>query len=72
MALANNRLDADIDTIALITTEENTFLSSSTVKEIASLGGDVSSMVPPIVNLALKDRFKGLDYDPVPQTNPSE
>jgi len=58
MALANNRMDKDIDTIALITTEENTFLSSSTVKEIASLGGDVSSMVPPIVEKALKQRFK--------------
>ena len=58
MALANNRMDKDIDTIALITTEENTFLSSSTVKEIASLGGDVSSMVPSIVEKALKQRFK--------------
>ncbi|HNZ16242.1 MAG: pantetheine-phosphate adenylyltransferase [Anaerolineaceae bacterium] len=58
MALANNRMDKDIDTIALITTEENTFLSSSTVKEIASLGGDVSSMVPPVVEKALKQRFK--------------
>ena len=58
MALANNRMAKDIDTIALITTEENTFLSSSTVKEIASLGGDVSSMVPPVVEKALKQRFK--------------
>ena len=58
MALANNRMDKHIDTIALITTEENTFLSSSTVKEIASLGGDVSSMVPPVVEKALKQRFK--------------
>lgn len=58
MALANNRLAADIDTIALITTEENTFLSSSTVKEIASLGGDVSTMVPPLVNRALIEYFQ--------------
>ncbi len=72
MALANNRLDSEIDTIALITNEENTFLSSSTVKEIASLGGDVSSMVPSIVNLALIERFKDLVEDPKPQTNPTE
>lgn len=58
MALANNRLDKSIDTIALITSEENTFLSSSTVKEIASFGGDVSSMVPPYVNEALKRRYR--------------
>jgi pantetheine-phosphate adenylyltransferase len=60
MALANRRLDTEIDTIALITDEENTFLSSSTVKEIASLGGDVSSMVPPHVNQALLKRYKEL------------
>lgn len=60
MALANRRLDDEIDTIALITDEENTFLSSSTVKEIASLGGDVSSMVPPHVNRALLKRFAEL------------
>ena len=47
MALANNRLDPDIDVIALITSEEHTFLSSTTVREIAALDGDVSSMVPP-------------------------
>ncbi|HZK17422.1 MAG: pantetheine-phosphate adenylyltransferase [Candidatus Omnitrophota bacterium] len=61
IALANRRLDKEIDTIALITGEENTFLSSSTVKEIASLGGDVSSMVPPHVNIALKERYAAAD-----------
>jgi pantetheine-phosphate adenylyltransferase len=60
MALANRRLSEEIDMIALITAEEHTFLSSSTVREIASLGGDVSSMVPPNVNRALKQRFLDL------------
>lgn len=60
MALANNRLDKSIDTLALITSEENTFLSSSTVKEIASYGGDVSSMVPDYVNEALKRKYRNL------------
>jgi pantetheine-phosphate adenylyltransferase len=60
MALANHRLAPDIESIALITAEEHTFLSSSTVREIASLGGDVSSMVPPYVNKALKEKLKGL------------
>ena len=58
MALANHRLAPDIEVIAFITDEEHTFLSSSTVREIASLGGDVSSMVPPHVNAALKNRLK--------------
>ena len=57
MALANHRLAPDIEVAALITSEEHTFLSSTTVREIASLGGDVSSMVPPFVAVALRDRF---------------
>ena len=57
MALANHRLESEIEVVALITAEEHTFLSSSTVREIASLGGDVSSMVPPQVEKALKKRF---------------
>jgi len=60
MALANHRLAPDIEVMALITAEEHTFLSSSTVREIASLGGDTSSMVPPHVDRALKARFMEL------------
>jgi pantetheine-phosphate adenylyltransferase len=60
MALANHRLSPEIDLVALITNEEHTFLSSSTVREIASLGGDVSSMVPPHVENALRRRFREL------------
>lgn len=60
MALANQRLAADIETVALITAEEHTFLSSSTVREIATLGGDVSSMVPPFVDLALRAKVTTL------------
>ncbi|MFN2302504.1 MAG: pantetheine-phosphate adenylyltransferase [Anaerolineales bacterium] len=71
MALANNRLEPDIDVIALITDEEHTFLSSTTVREIAALGGDVSSMVPAHVMLALQRRFNtlGNDQDIVPLTS---
>ena len=60
MALANHRLAPEIDLVALITNEEHTFLSATTVREIASLGGDVSSMVPPYVEKALKQRFHEL------------
>jgi pantetheine-phosphate adenylyltransferase len=58
MALANHRLAPDIESIAFITDEEHTFISSTTVREIASLAGDVSSMVPAHVNAALKNRLK--------------
>ncbi len=57
MALANRRLAHSIDTVSLITSEQHTFLSSSTVREIASLGGDVSSMVPDFVQKALKKKL---------------
>lgn len=71
MALANNQLEPDIDVIALITSEEHTFLSSTTVREIAALGGDVSSMVPPHVQKALEKRFDvlGDDQEIVPLTS---
>ena len=60
MALANHRLAPDIEVISLITNEEHTFLSSSTVREIAILSGDISSMVPPHVEKALKYRLQEL------------
>jgi pantetheine-phosphate adenylyltransferase len=61
MALANHRLAPDIEVISLITNEEHTFLSSSTVREIAALHGDISSMVPPHVEKALKHRLQELE-----------
>ena len=54
MALANHRLAKDVETVAFITNEEHTFISSTTVREIAMLDGDISSMVPPHVEAALK------------------
>jgi pantetheine-phosphate adenylyltransferase len=47
MALMNRRLENRIETFFMISSEEYAYLSSSFVKEIAGLGGDVSSMVPP-------------------------
>jgi len=57
MALANHRLAPELDMVAFMTQEEHTFLSSSTVKEIAALNGDVTSMVPLFVDQALKERY---------------
>ena len=68
MALANHRLSPDIEYMALITAEEHTFLSSTTVREIASLGGDVSSMVPSYVEKALTDKLSTLDDMNVPNS----
>lgn len=46
MAGMNHRLDSEIETVFLMATERHQFISSRFVKEIATLGGDVSSFVP--------------------------
>ncbi|MFO7943227.1 MAG: pantetheine-phosphate adenylyltransferase [Anaerolineales bacterium] len=71
MALTNERLAPDIEVVAFITNKDHTFLSGSTVREVASLNGDVSSFVPEIVEKALKKRFKelGSDQNIVPQSS---
>lgn len=63
MALANHRLASDIDVVLLITSEEHSFLTGSTVKEIASLAGDVTTLVPDFVHTALSKRFQDLGDD---------
>ncbi len=63
MALANHRLAPEIEVVCLITSEQHMHLSSSTVREIASLGGDVSSMVPPHVEKMLVAHFRNLGDD---------
>ena len=61
MALANQRLAPEIDVVNLITREEHTFLSGSIIREIASFEGDISSMVPPNVAEALRQRISQHD-----------
>lgn len=63
MALANHRLDPEIEVVLFITQEEHSFLTGSTVREIASLDGDVSSMVPPHVSQALESKIQELGED---------
>lgn len=57
MALANHRLAPQIEVVAFITSEEHSFLTGSTVREIALLGGNVGSMVPVHVAEALKRKM---------------
>jgi len=57
MALMNRRLEKGIETFFMISSEEYAYLSSSFVKEIAGLGGDVSTMVPPGVDEELRKRY---------------
>ena len=56
-AHTNHKLHPEIDTFFLVTQPENSFVSSSMVKEVAMYGGEVSSFVPPNVVAALKRRL---------------
>ncbi len=58
MALMNRRLNANIETVFMMPSEEYTFLSSTMVKEVASFGGVVTGLVPDMVEKALKNKFK--------------
>lgn len=57
MAGMNHRLNPNIETCFLMTHGDYAFLSSSIVKEVAQLGGDVSRLVPPNVLRELKKKF---------------
>ncbi len=57
MALANKSLYSEAETVFLTTNSENMYLSSSVVKEIASLGGDISGLVPPEILATIKNRL---------------
>jgi pantetheine-phosphate adenylyltransferase len=49
MALLNRRMRPEMETVFLMASEEYSFVSSRMIKEIFSLGGDVSSFVPPVI-----------------------
>jgi len=57
LALTNRELAPNVEVVCLMTRLEYAFLSSTIVKEVASLHGDISKMVPPNVEKALKNTF---------------
>lgn len=57
MALTNRRLAPDIETLFLMPKQDYSYLSSTNVKQVASLGGDVSEFVPAAVAAALAQNF---------------
>ena len=56
LASMNRNLAPDIESVFLMPADEYSFISSSLVKEVATLGGDISSFVHPLVNKALKQK----------------
>lgn len=57
MALMNRRLRPEIETVFLMAGEAYSFISSRMVKEVASLGGNISGLVPPAVETRLRNRI---------------
>jgi pantetheine-phosphate adenylyltransferase len=57
MALMNRQINDNIDTIFVVPSVNYSFVSSRLVKEIYLLGGEIKSMVPPIVDKKLKGKF---------------
>lgn len=58
MTLTTKKLDEGIETLFMMTSSEYSFLSSSIVKEVASYGGCIRGMVPPVVEEKLRERFR--------------
>lgn len=58
MALANKKLNDQAETVFLTTSTENMYLSSSIVRQIAALGGDISPFVPKRILQAINQRFQ--------------
>ena len=59
MALMNRKLNDSIETIFLMPRGAYTYLSSTIIREVARLGGEISAFVPPVVEEALKKKFHG-------------
>lgn len=61
MSLMNKKLAEDVETIFLMTDSDYSFLSSSIVKQTASLGGCIGGLVPENVKVALKEKYSQQD-----------
>jgi len=59
LASMNRELNRGMDTIFMMTSKDYFFISSRTIKEVASFGGSVAGLVPDIVQQKLKEKFKG-------------
>jgi pantetheine-phosphate adenylyltransferase len=56
MALMNRRLSPEVETVFMMPAEAYSYVSSRLVKEVFALGGDVSGLVPPIVEARMRER----------------
>jgi len=58
MTQTNHKLEPDVETLFLTTSIEYSFLSSTTVKEVAAFGGDITQFVPEVVVKAIEEKMK--------------
>ena len=58
MALINRKLNSEVETVFLTTSEEFMYLSSSAVKQVAHYGGDISRFIPPEILSDVEKRLK--------------
>ncbi len=58
MALANKMLNPSLETVFMMTDAKYSYLSSTLIKEIVHFGGSVTSMVPPLVEEKLKEKYE--------------
>jgi len=58
MALSNQNLARDIETVFIMSSQQYSYFSASIIKEVLALGGDVSGFVPKIVEQAMKGKLK--------------
>jgi pantetheine-phosphate adenylyltransferase len=57
MALANKTLSSELETVFMVTDSEFSHISSSVIKEVVSLNGSASHMVPEIVETRLREKL---------------
>ncbi|MEG2639723.1 MAG: pantetheine-phosphate adenylyltransferase, partial [Clostridiales bacterium] len=60
LALMNKNLNPDVETVFLMTGQKYSFISSSIIKDVAKLGGNISGMVPDLVDQKIKEKYHKL------------
>jgi pantetheine-phosphate adenylyltransferase len=59
MALMNRHLEPSLETVFMMPAEQYTYISSRLIKEVFTLGGEITGLVPPVVEQQLREKAKG-------------
>lgn len=57
LALMNKKLNPKVETVFLMTSQQHSFISSSIIKDVASLGGCITGLVPPLVKEKILEKY---------------